>query len=76
MRDPTRIQRILDKLEKYWVKYPNMRLGQIIVNSVKSADPFYKEDTLIEGWLDSMLACDELTTEAQKLGLYDKPKES
>lgn len=31
MRDPTRIALILDELGKFWTKYPDLRLGQILV---------------------------------------------
>ncbi|MBV8068282.1 MAG: hypothetical protein JO270_00155 [Acidobacteriaceae bacterium] len=32
MRDPNRIPRILTLLRDYWTRYPDLRLGQIIVN--------------------------------------------
>jgi len=32
MRDPNRIPEILKELEKVWSKYPDLRLGQLIIN--------------------------------------------
>ena len=53
MRDPERIETIINELEKYWKKNPDYRLGQIIANCVRdgtgrvNCDPFYVEDDLI-----------------------------
>ena len=44
MRDPTRIPALLHALEKAWVKHPDLRLGQLIVNVADQRDPFYMED--------------------------------
>lgn len=47
MRDPNRIEPILKELEKYWRKYPDWRLAQVICNlgrEVGMFDPFYLED--------------------------------
>lgn len=64
MRDPNRIKPILKKLEDYWTKNPDLRLGQIIANCVRAhddrlnCDPFYFEDEdLVNGLekLDSYL---------------------
>ena len=45
MRSPKRIKPLLKKLEKIWKKHPDLRLGQLIVNSLdESADLFYVED--------------------------------
>ena len=46
MRDPKRIPKILKRLEKAWLKHPDLRLGQILV-AVKGlifGDIFYVED--------------------------------
>jgi len=32
MRDPNRIPEILKELGKVWSKYPDLRLGQLIIN--------------------------------------------
>ena len=64
MRDPKRIKTIIKKLEEYWSKNPDLRLGQIIANCVRAhdgrlnCDPFYIEDEdLVDGLkkLDSYL---------------------
>ena len=47
MRDPARIDIMLKELERYWKKWPDLRLGQImIVAHIKSEMPdlFYLED--------------------------------
>lgn len=52
MRDPNRIDEVLEALREYWIAHPEMRLGQILVNLVGAkftADIFYVEDeTLLE----------------------------
>lgn len=49
MRDPQRIDRTLKRLRKYWKKYPDMRLGQIIENATpEGVDVFYVEDDVVE----------------------------
>ena len=51
MRDVNRIEIILDKLKIYWLKNPDLRLGQIISNLgcqiSGNSDPFYIEDDLM-----------------------------
>ena len=32
MRDPNRIADVLNELGKYWMKYPDLRLGQLVSN--------------------------------------------
>lgn len=57
MRNPKRIPIILKEIEKYWEKYPDLRLGQIIINlntllseNTHETDLFYLEDErLVEG---------------------------
>ena len=58
MRNPERISRILQKLQIYWEKNPDLRLGQIVVNA-KSAkrcmiDVFYMEDEAFEEGLEEL----------------------
>jgi len=52
VRNPKRIKRILKKLEKYWMKNSDLRLGQIVANSYPNIDVFEMEDTLFESYLD------------------------
>lgn len=32
MRDPERIPKILNEIEKIWQQYPDLRLGQLVLN--------------------------------------------
>lgn len=54
MRDPARINRIIEKLRAYWHAHPDQRLGQLIVNLATRSHqkPFYVEDDVIEPHLD------------------------
>ena len=58
MRDPNRIDPMLDLLRTYWKENPDLRLGQIIANisrmSGRGADPFYMEDTAAKKVLEQM----------------------
>ncbi len=65
MRDLKRIPIILKRIEAIWLKYPDLRLGQIINNAIHFTDVkpkpsvsdriYYIEDeelvTTIENWL-------------------------
>ena len=44
MRNPERIPEILKRLEKIWLKYPDLRLGQLIGNVVEGIRLYYGED--------------------------------
>ena len=44
MRDPNRINLILDMLKEIWIKYPDLRLCQLITCITKMDDSFYLED--------------------------------
>ena len=47
MRDPKRIDEVLEELKTYWDNNPDLRLGQIICNvgrAYNMEDPFYLED--------------------------------
>lgn len=46
MRDPKRIDEILNTVKKVWEQYPDWRFGQLVVN-VLGVDPFYIEDDII-----------------------------
>ncbi len=41
-RDPAHIRNIILRLETVWTKYPDLRLGQLIMNI--HHDPYYVED--------------------------------
>lgn len=56
MRNPDRIQRILNKIEALWVNEPDIRLGQMLVNFAPPRlhnDIFYFEDGELEKELDN-----------------------
>lgn len=58
MRNPERIGRILKKLEAVWIRNPDYRLGQILVNFAPPElhnDIFYFEDDKLEGKLDECI---------------------
>jgi len=47
MRKITRIPVILEQIEQIWEKYPDLRLGQLIVNVISDSNPtslYYIED--------------------------------
>lgn len=54
MRDPNRIPQVLNALGQYWMKHPDLRLGQIVSNAqsthrinaglADTQDVFYFED--------------------------------
>lgn len=39
MRDPNRIDRILEQVRQFWIKNPDWRLGQIVVNAAREDTP-------------------------------------
>ena len=49
MRNPDRIEPILELIKKIWDLYPDLRLTQIIMNVLKiNHDPYYIEDEELE----------------------------
>lgn len=48
MRDPKRIDKIINKLRDLWKTYPDLRLGQLIVNlTPNDRSTFYLEDSVL-----------------------------
>jgi|WetSurMetagenome_2_1015567.scaffolds.fasta_scaffold00049_25 hypothetical protein len=47
MRDINRIDRILALIRALWIRYPDLRLGQLLQNfaGFDSGDNYYKEDS-------------------------------
>lgn len=45
MRDPKRIPRILNELKGIWSSYPDLRLGQLILNVLSDPVLYYVEDS-------------------------------
>ena len=44
MRDPKRIDVILQEISNIWHKYPDLRLGQLIGNVLEGTSLYYVED--------------------------------
>ncbi len=44
MRDPKRIPKILDELKGIWSSFPDLRLGQLILNVLENQACYYIED--------------------------------
>jgi hypothetical protein len=59
MRDPARIDPMLDLVREVWTRSPDLRLGQLIVNAVRPGEPcpevFSIEDTVLARRLERML---------------------
>lgn len=57
MRDKKRIKRIMKKVTKFWKRYPNMRLNQLMtfLQPLDVKDPFYLEDDMLEKELNKVL---------------------
>ena len=49
MRDPKRITSILATIREIWEQYPDMRLGQLLLNACPELEnnPFYIEDDIV-----------------------------
>ena len=66
MRDPARIDRMVEMLRLLWHAQPDLRLGQLLVNVIRPGEPcpriFYAEDTDTEAKLIREL--DEVTAPA------------
>lgn len=54
MRDPERISRIILQLDDVWHQYPDMRLGQLIVNLCFGCDPYSFEDNIVEARIQTV----------------------
>jgi len=67
MRDPARIESMLNQIRELWETVPDMRLGQLIVNAVRPSEPcpdvFYIEDTVLQHRIANL--ADEIRPEGQ-----------
>jgi len=53
VRDPKRINRILERIREIWVANPDLRLTQLIMNTLNmNQDPYYVEDDKLEKCLN------------------------
>ena len=57
MRDPKRIDVILQEISAIWHKYPDMRLGQLIGNVLEGPSLYYVEDDSLVKALKDMYEC-------------------
>ena len=44
MRDKHRIPYVLEVVQEIWEKYPDMRLGQLLLNTTRDPILYYMED--------------------------------
>jgi len=44
MRDKARIPYVLEVVQEIWEKYPDMRLGQLLLNTTRDPILYYMED--------------------------------
>lgn len=60
MRDPARIDQIIEILWETWTQYPDQRLGQLIINAVNPREPcpevFSVEDSVLARRLQRLAA--------------------
>lgn len=54
MRDPNRIEPILETIRKIWLEHPDYRLMQLLGNVYGARDPYYIEDKDILSKLERM----------------------
>jgi hypothetical protein len=51
VRDPGRIDQVLEAIRQVWVTDPDLRLGQLLINAVRPRDPcpelYSVEDTVL-----------------------------
>lgn len=63
MRDSKRIKRILKKFEKIWLTRPDLRFGQLVLNTLDNGmDLYYVEDNFTEGVLNLIIQKDKYET--------------
>jgi uncharacterized protein YihD (DUF1040 family) len=47
MRDPKRIDEVLELIRQIWKEKPDLRLTQLILNARDKYDPYYMEDDVL-----------------------------
>ena len=59
MRDPDRLDPMLYTIRQIWQRYPDMRLGQLLVNAINPNTPcpeiFHAEDEVLLAKLQGLL---------------------
>jgi hypothetical protein len=57
-RDPARIEQVLEVVRRIWAEFPDMRLGQLLINAVRRSEPcpelFSVEDTVLVRTLETL----------------------
>ncbi len=75
-RDPARIDQVLAALRKVWAEFPDLRLGQLLVNAVGPAEPcpevFSVEDTVLVRRLEAL--AQRLRKAAAEPGVTSDPR--
>lgn len=59
MRDPNRIDKVLDDIKALWKKYPDLRLGQLICNVLQDPALYYVEDNELVRYLKAYYGVEE-----------------
>lgn len=59
MRNPDRIDRVLNTISRVWKKYPDLRLGQLIVNVIPEDRIYYTEDDILEAEINKRYNIEE-----------------
>ena len=72
MRDPKRIDVILQEISAIWHKYPDMRLGQLIGNVLEGPSLYYVEDdSLVKALKDMHEGAKELVEFDNEAYIFD-----
>ena len=55
MRNKKRISKVLAKLEEVWNKYPDLRLGQMLINIIATDNLYYVTDEQLTSRIRSVI---------------------
>lgn len=55
MRDPARINRIAEKIQRAWYAHPDLRLGQLLHHLAMPHTEAHVEDDVLEQRLDAFI---------------------
>jgi len=64
MRDPNRIEIVLDQIKYIWKEVPDLRLGQLILNVLQDPALYYVEDDQLVDYLKKFYIREEDISEA------------
>lgn len=56
MRDPARINRIVEKIQRAWYAHPDLRLGQLLHHLARPHAEAHVDDDVLEQRLDAFIA--------------------